>query len=886
MAPDRQASPSTSVNQRPTPPAPSARAWSASAPGPHPGATDGSRVVTIPSVCRMCNNGCGILIHRLGDYVVKIEGNPANPHNFGTMCAKGRSALIAQYDPQRLRVPLRRTNPRKGPGQDPGWRELPYEEATDEIVARMRKILQEDPRKLMFANGIGDVDTPRQVCEALARAFGTPNFTAGVFFGTHTRSSYLTTGAMHTEPDLELCNYLILFGSQKGMVAGHDTMKSARAMAEALHRGMKLVVFDPVCSASASKAHEWIPLLPGTDGAVALAMLHVILNELQLWDEPFLANQSNAPYLVAPDGHYVRHPVSGKPLVWDLEDDIPREYDAADLARPALVGSFQVEGQPCHPALDCLRQHVAQFPPERVELISTVPAATLRRVATEFAEAAQIGSTITLDGHQLPFRPVCAFSDSRGSTCHADGLWTGTAIQLLDAVVGAVDMPGGSISANLVGPNGRPRVKAGPDGIIQRGSLLTGGETQYPGQRPRKPETLELHELFPIGRQPRPMLGLTLLEYEHLLPYKLEMLVVWATNVLMSGADPRRMAQAFEKIPFVVALGERLDETAECADLVLPIPSSLERLDFPMNSLDGWVTGKHWYFAARQPAVDPPPGVRHQTDIFLDWAERLGLLPQVNELLNEQFNLKPEYRLDSNRRYTNQELTERRMQSMFGADHDLAWFREHGLVAWERPLAERYPRAVLQLPRVPVYFPHVPDRGRELRAVLDELGLDWDLSLYQPLPTWPGCWSHRSRQPEHLFGVNYKLPFLTSTTTQGNAWLMNLAERHPYAQYVVLNPRAAAARGISDGDEVEIEGTNGYVARGLARVSEIVHPDVAAIASCFGHWARGQPLSYGKGVHYNAFIPLDIQGMEMLSADYDLCALLTIRKVGTGRGRN
>src|SRR5512142_126192 len=82
-----------------------------------------------PSVCKMCGNGCGILVHRVDGVVVKIEGNPDNPHNFGKLCAKGHSAIMALYDPNRLRVCLRRTNPRKGPGQDTGWREVSREEA-------------------------------------------------------------------------------------------------------------------------------------------------------------------------------------------------------------------------------------------------------------------------------------------------------------------------------------------------------------------------------------------------------------------------------------------------------------------------------------------------------------------------------------------------------------------------------------------------------------------------------------------------------------------------------------------------------------------------------------------------------------------------------------
>lgn len=834
--------------------------------------------VRIPSVCKMCGNGCGILIHRVNGVVVQIEGNPENPHNFGKLCAKGHSAIMALYDPNRLRHCLRRTNPKRGRGQDPGWREISWEEAMGEVAARLRKIKDDDPRKLMFVNGITEIEMSRQVGAVFGEVFDTPNYTTGVSFGTHTRVSFLNTGSMHSEPDLDHCRLLVLFGSQKGSISGHDTMKSAMGMANARERGMKVVVFDPICSPTASKADEWIPLRPGTDGAVALAMLHVLVNELHIMDKAFLAQQSNAPYLVGPSGQYMRHAQSGKPLVWDTARQSANAYDDRGLLEPALSGEFEVGGQRCRPALELLRAHVAQFTPERVETLSTVPAQTLRRVAREFGAKAQIGSTLAIDGVQMPFRPVCSFADSRGSTCHTQGVWTGTAIQLLNVMVGAVDVPGGAISTSIVGPGEQLRVRESPDGMILFGGRRPGGEAQYPGQRARAPETVELHELFPVGKQPRPMLGLALLDFAELIPYSVEMLIILGSNVVMSGADPARIVQALEKVPFVVALGDRMDETLDCADLIIPTAQGLERLDFPVNRLEGWVTGRHWYFTARLPAVEPPPDVHHTVDIFVEWAERIGLLPEVNERLNGQLGLSESQRLETDRRYTNRDLVERRMRSMFGEDHDLGWFQKNGLVAWERHLAERYPRAVLKLPRVPVYFPDIVERGEELKEVLERLGLNWDLSSYQPMPVWYGCWSHQSRQPDQLFLVNYKLPFQTSTTTQYNPWLAELSEHHRLALYVTLNSKTARASGIADGDEIELVGVNGYTARGVARVSECVHPEVAAIASCFGHWSHRRALGTPQGVNFNSFIPLNIRGMEMLSGDYDHCALVTIRK--------
>jgi anaerobic selenocysteine-containing dehydrogenase len=419
--------------------------------------------------------------------------------------------------------------------------------------------------------------------------------------------------------------------------------------------------------------------------------------------------------------------------------------------------------------------------------------------------------------------------------------------------------------------------------MILFGAKRPGGESQYPDQRSRRPETVELEELFPVGKQPRPMLGLALLDYPKLIPYELEMLIIVGSNVVMSGADPKRIVQALEKVPFVVALGDRLDETLECADLILPTAQGLERLDFPVNRLEGWVTGRQWYFTARLPALDSPPDVRHTVDIFTEWANRVGLQPELNQKLNVELALSEDEQLKSDRRYTNQEIVERRMRSMFGPDHDIGWFQKNGLVAWQRTLAERYPRAALKLPRVPVYFPDIMERGQDLKEVLEELKLDWDLSSYQALPAWSGCWSHKTRQSDQLFLVNYKLPFQTSTTTQYNPWLAELSQHHPRALAITLNRATARRLGIADKDAIEVLGTNGHVEHGVARLSECVHPDVAAVASCFGHWSHHQPPEMPRGVNFNAFIPLNIRGMEMLSGDYDQCALVTIRKLGNTR---
>ena len=105
----------------------------------------------IHSACEMCYSSCGILVHRVNGVVVKIQGDPDCPNNRGKLCAKGESGLISLYDPDRVKTPLRRTNPQKGYGVDPKWERISWEEALTIITDELKKVREDDPRKLAFA---------------------------------------------------------------------------------------------------------------------------------------------------------------------------------------------------------------------------------------------------------------------------------------------------------------------------------------------------------------------------------------------------------------------------------------------------------------------------------------------------------------------------------------------------------------------------------------------------------------------------------------------------------------------------------------------------------------------------------------------------------------
>ena len=92
------------------------------------------------------------------------------------------------------------------------------------------------------------------------------------------------------------------------------------------------------------------------------------------------------------------------------------------------------------------------------------------------------------------------------------------------------------------------------------------------------------------------------------------------------------------------------------------------------------------------------------------------------------------------------------------------------------------------------------------------------------VPVWSGCWSHKTRQSDQLFLVNYKLPFQTSTTTQYNPWLAELSQHHPRALAITLSRATATRLGIADKEEIELVGVNGHAERGVARLSGVRAP--------------------------------------------------------------
>ena len=260
----------------------------------------------IPSLCHMCGGQSGILVHVVNGVVEKIEPNHWNPNNYsnissdffngyteeygcaegGAICPKGNAGIMQLYDPDRVKKPLKRGNKDKSPGANPHWQEISWEQALDEISAKMRTLREsgEAHKLLWMSEDFSFTHIQADFC----KLFGTPNYSMHSNLCDVARKASFTCVVGDDRPisDFIQSKYILLFGWNP--TAAIKWVYLPRILTRAIERGAKLVIVDPYLSDTAAKAQEWIAIRPGTDGALALALAQVIIRD-KLYDQDFIA---------------------------------------------------------------------------------------------------------------------------------------------------------------------------------------------------------------------------------------------------------------------------------------------------------------------------------------------------------------------------------------------------------------------------------------------------------------------------------------------------------------------------------------------------------------------------------------------------------------------
>ena len=339
-----------------------------------------------PSVCQLCPAGCGILVRVIGGRAVKIEGHPLNPNNQGRLCPKGQAGLQILYNPDRIKGPLRRIGER-GSNE---WRSISWDEALRLVADKLKELREKgQPHTLVFMHGA----KPGPMQDLIARfcqAFGTPNVVevSGSSDGSSLLVNYLMQGWRAAAGyDWENTNYLLSLGAPL-LEAWQPSVRMLRAYSR-LRRGRpgaraKIVQIEPRFSVTAAKADEWIPINPGTEGALALSMARVIIEE-GLYDREFIENHT-----------------------FGFEDWADEDGEQHIGFKTLVLKSYS---------------------PGTASAATGIPVETIKRVAREFAAT----------------RPAVAVGNAIWQT---NGLFTQMAIHALNALVGSIDVPGGVIKQN------------------------------------------------------------------------------------------------------------------------------------------------------------------------------------------------------------------------------------------------------------------------------------------------------------------------------------------------------------------------------------------------------------------------------------------------------
>ena len=246
-------------------------------------------LTAVPTTCQLCPASCGIIAYLNGERLVQIFGNPDHPNNRGGLCSRGISGINLVNDPERLLYPMKRTGPR-GSNR---WSRITWDEAYLTVASRISRLIRKNRIGELFI----DMGQKDPLLMEFIRALENVSVINRPALKDLNRSSALRsmTGYSSMIPDIEKSRFILNFGANP--LANHDYFVGiARRLIQAqIEGGAKLISFDVRMSETAARSHEWHPVRPGTDGSIALAMSHVIVNS-GMADRTFIDRETNISY--------------------------------------------------------------------------------------------------------------------------------------------------------------------------------------------------------------------------------------------------------------------------------------------------------------------------------------------------------------------------------------------------------------------------------------------------------------------------------------------------------------------------------------------------------------------------------------------------------------
>jgi thiosulfate reductase / polysulfide reductase chain A len=541
-----------------------------------PASGNQSQTKITKNICGQCPARCGIDVYTTNGRVHAIYGDRGNPIANGKLCPKGHLGTYVLYDPDRFKGPMKRTNPRKGRDEDPGFVPISWDEALDTIAQRLQA-LRDKGESHRFAHfyGRGWGPTDAGLYGDFGKLYGTPNSAIGhasMCAEGSKRAKQATDGNnSYNAYDYRNTNYILNFGAgfleafrpynYLMQMWGHMRTKSPKT---------RVTSIDVRVSPTTAASDRALLIKSGTDGALALAIAHVMLVE-GLWDREFVGDFQGGVNLFK----------SGR-----------------------SVPNARFEERWTSGLIDWWNNEVKDRTPEWASDITGIPVNDIVSVAREF------GTT----------RPAMAIME-RGPTAHTNGTYNGMAIHALNALSGCLFAEGGMFYQMGVPYGGLP---------VDADNYIDEYAKSVAGKYPR----------IDMARTDEwPMAGHMMQESakNHLAgkPYKLDTAMFFYTNPIWTAPDTGVWEEALKDV-FIIETSPFPSETAMYADIVIPEHTYLERLqDSPTYPFEGWPMT-----ALRVPAIPPLYDTKHFGDMLIEIGKRMkGPMGEYYKALDSTENI-------------------------------------------------------------------------------------------------------------------------------------------------------------------------------------------------------------------------------------------------------
>ena len=762
----------------------------------------------IPGMCQLCSTICGTIGYVKEGRLIKIEGNPNDPNSRGYLCARGHAGLNHLYHPERLLYPMKRVGER-GEGK---WKRVSWDEALDEIATKLKKVRDSGhPEKFAFHQGR---QRSKDALKRFLNAFGTKTQLSHRSLCSGNRRAANLTFLWESDWDLndvEHSKYILNFGSNAFEAHQGHVSFATRIQDGRFNNGAKLVTFDVRLSNTAGGSDEVFFPFPGTDGAIALAMAHAIL----------AAGKQNTDFLET----------------WT------------------------------NVTIDELKEHLKTFTPEYAEKLSGVPAADIRRIALEFADAAPAATT------------MC----NRGSSAHLNGFYNDRAIQMLNAIVGSVGKKGGWCWSPWGGLD--PQVKT-PE-------MPKGAKTWSPLEDPPEYPLANVWRRMRVGEIIYLYLQQGREKIDAYMTYNLDAPLTWPEESLTKDVLTDESL-----IPFHVCINCFYNETAHYADIVLPWATYMERWDLDARGS----YNLRPYVGIRTPMVKPLGEAKDVREFFPELAKRIGGGMEDAYDYGTLEDYMEHWAQNVPAGESGKSGLERLMEEGAWEDETREPFYEPFL----KPLTDEEMAGAktneetnvifkdgigigMMLDDKPVRGFKTPSRKFEIRSLfVNRIGKNEDCSdmiaasgvtktsnrpeqhkgndvEIDEMPIWFQPTEHKKLADDELIMTSFKWNVHNHGRTMNLKWLAEIVHSNP----AWMNPETAKQLGLGDGDWIELtsyysqtltddsphlkrddlETVNGRQVVSKMRVPivlmEGIHPKAIAMSNSCGHW---QYTNVAKGV--------------------------------------